>query len=102
VAPLLWRSEFRNILAGYLRRGTISFQMACELQAGAENLLEGREFDTDSSEVLALVRDSHCSAYDCAFMALARHLEVPLVTMDGKVLAAFPEQTVRLTSFQTQ
>lgn len=24
-APILWRSEFRNILAGYLRRKTISF-----------------------------------------------------------------------------
>jgi len=24
-APLLWRSEFRNLLARYLRRGDISF-----------------------------------------------------------------------------
>ncbi len=24
-APILWRSEFRNILAGYLRRKTLSF-----------------------------------------------------------------------------
>jgi predicted nucleic acid-binding protein len=24
-APILWRSEFRNILAGYLRRKSLSF-----------------------------------------------------------------------------
>jgi len=102
VAPRLWRSEFRNILAGYLRRGTISFEVARELQAAAEDLLEGQEFDTDSSEILALVRDSNCSAYDCEFVALARSLEVPLVTMDGKVLEGFPDHTVRLTSFRTQ
>jgi predicted nucleic acid-binding protein len=30
-APILWRSEFRNILAGYLRRKTISFEQAVSL-----------------------------------------------------------------------
>ena len=100
VAPLLWRSEFRNLLAGYLRRGTMSFQVVCDMQAAAEDLLEGQEFESDSNEVLALVRDSHCSAYDCEFVALARRLEVPLVTMDAKVLKDFPDQTVQLTSLQ--
>lgn len=28
VAPLLWRSEFRNIRAGYMRRKTINFEIA--------------------------------------------------------------------------
>jgi predicted nucleic acid-binding protein len=28
VAPVLWRSEFRNILAGYVRRKTITFEQA--------------------------------------------------------------------------
>jgi predicted nucleic acid-binding protein len=27
-APPLWRSEFRNILTGYLRRGMLSFEQA--------------------------------------------------------------------------
>jgi predicted nucleic acid-binding protein len=38
-APLLWRSEFRNILAGYMRRKTITFDQACSLQSEAESLL---------------------------------------------------------------
>ena len=98
-APLLWRSEMRNILAGYLRRGTLSFEQALAIQQEAEGLLEGSEFELDSQDVLALVQASDCSAYDCEFVALAQKLAVKLVTMDGKLLRAFPQHAVALTDF---
>ena len=97
-APVLWRSEFRNILAGYLRRKTISFEQACSLQAEAESLLDGLEHEVSSREVMELVRDSDCSAYDCEFIALANKLETKLVTMDKKLLKAFPGVAMPLTS----
>ena len=90
-APLLWRSEFRNILAGFLRRKSLSFEQAMAVQAEAESLLEGAEFAVDSRAVMELVRDSDCSAYDCEFVALAKSLGVGLVTMDKKLLKAFPQ-----------
>ena len=43
---------------------------------------------TDS--VLERVQGSDCSAYDCEFVALAQVLGTHLVTMDGKLLKAFP------------
>lgn len=95
-APLLWRSEFRNVLAGYLRRRVLSFEEACAIQQEAESLLAGNEHEVDSRQVLKLVRDSDCSAYDCEFVALAEHLGVKLVTLDAKLLRAFPEHTTRL------
>ncbi len=97
-APVLWRSEFRNILAGYLRRGSLTFTQALALQAEAQALLSGREHDVDSAQVLALVRDTTCSAYDCEFVALADPLNVPLQTMDGKLLQAFPRRAISLTA----
>ncbi len=97
-APPLWRSEFRNILAGYLRRGTLSFEQACSLQAEAEALMAGFEFDVPSREVLELVRGSECSAYDCEFVVLAERLDARLVTMDRKVLKAFPKRAVALVA----
>lgn len=97
-APVLWRSEFRNILAGYLRRKTLTFDQACSLQNEAEGLLAGSEFEVDSKAVLELVRDSHCSAYDCEFIALANKLQVKLVTMDAKLLRAFPKRTLSLAA----
>ena len=96
-APVLWRSEFRNILAGYIRRSTLTFEQARDIQAEAENLLSGAEHDVDSQRVLELVRDSDCSAYDCEFVALAMKLGAALVTMDAKLLRAFPERALPLS-----
>jgi predicted nucleic acid-binding protein len=89
-APVLWRSEFRNILAGFLRKKLLTFDQACAVQREAEDLLAGAEHEVDSDSVLALVRDSDCSAYDCEFVVLARRLGVRLVTMDKKLLKALP------------
>lgn len=97
-APLLWRSEFRNILAGYMRRKAITFEVARELQLEAESLLAGCEHEVDSRLVLELARDSGCSAYDCEFVALAVSLGLSLVTMDAQVLKAFPKHAVALPS----
>ena len=97
-APVLWRSEFRNILAGYMRRKTITFDQACSLQSEAESLLAGAEFEVDSGSVLELVRDSDCSAYDCEFIALAIKLNTKLVTVDKKLLREFPTRAVVLVA----
>lgn len=97
-SPILWRSEFRNILAGYVRRKDISFDQAISLQEEAEGLLAGNEFDVESRAVLQLVRDSDCSAYDCEFVALAMQLDARLITMDKKLLRAFPSHAMALSA----
>ena len=97
-APILWRSEFRNILAGYLRRKALTFEQANSLQREAESLIEGAEFEVESLAVLELVRDSDCSAYDCEFIALAMKLDTKLITMDKKLLRAFPKRAIALSA----
>lgn len=97
-APVLWRSEFRSILAGYLRRNALGLEQAIALQTEAESLLAGNEHEVESRRVLELVRDSDCSAYDCEFAALSMQLGVTLVTMDRKLLKAFPGLAVPLPS----
>jgi predicted nucleic acid-binding protein len=96
VAPVLWRSEFRNILAGYMRRGDISFDGAYKILREAESFLTGNEYEADSLQVLELVRDSECTAYDCEFVAVAITLKAKLVTMDKALLKAFPKVAMRL------
>ena len=97
-APILWRSEFRNIVAGYVRRKDISFEQATSLQAEAEGLLSGCEYEVESRAVLELVRDSDCSAYDCEFIALAMKLDTKLFTMDKKLLRAFPNRALSISA----
>lgn len=98
VAPTLWRSEFRNILAGFMRRGALTFDQAYAIQREAEALLSAKEYDIDSYAVLELVRKSDCSAYDCEFVALALKLGTRLATMDKKVLRNFPENTFSISA----
>jgi len=98
LAPILWRSEFRNLLAGYLRRKTFTFDEILKIQAEAEALLAGNAREVDSRRVLELVRDSNCSAYDCEFIALAAELGTKVVTMDGKMLKEFPQFAMALPS----
>ena len=92
--PKLWRSEFRNVLARYLRAGSIGLEQANALIRGAEAELVDFEREVDSVSVMELVAASACSAYDCEFIALARSMEIPLVTEDARVLREFPRTAV--------
>jgi predicted nucleic acid-binding protein len=90
-APLLWRSEFRNVLAGMIRRGRLDARGARRIAAAAEAFLRRGEYTVESDRVIELVARSRCSAYDCEFVALAEDLGVPLVTDDRLLLESFPE-----------
>ena len=91
IAPLLWRSEFRNVLAIYLRADILEFSIALQVIEEAEQLMGSKEFEVNSTQVLSLVSESLCSSYDCEFVALADDLNVKLVTFDKKILNEFPE-----------
>lgn len=98
-APLLWRSEWQNVLAGYLRRGELDRAGAVAHLDAAEALVRGREYMVPGEEVIDLVTSSSCSAYDCEYAALARALDAPLVTGDRRLLSEFPEHAVSPETF---
>ncbi len=90
-APPLWRSEFRNVLTGYLRRDLLPLPRAVALMEEAQLILAAHEERVSTEHVLQLVSNSRCSSYDCEFVAAAQQLGVPLITEDRAILAAFPE-----------
>lgn len=96
VAPMLWRSEFRNVLATQVRRRSLTLALAIVIQAEAEELMAGREYQVPSADVLRLAAESGCSAYDCEYVLLAQRMNLRLVTSDRAVLAAFPGTAVPL------
>jgi predicted nucleic acid-binding protein len=98
-APLLWRSEFRNVLWLYVRSGEKQLADALQAMSAAEALVRGREFTVESSPVLALAASSNCSPYDCEFVHLALTEGCQLVTADTKLLATFPGTAVSLEEF---
>ena len=102
VAPLLWRSEFRNILALYVRKDIVDFDTACQIQGKAEALMAGGEYQIDSLSVLSTAQKSGCSAYDCEFVALAQNLTKPLITADKRLLRTFPDVAMTVKAFTTR
>jgi predicted nucleic acid-binding protein len=98
-APFLWRSEFRNVLAVYMRQGRLSLEQALQLMDNAEILLQDREYIVSSVRVLSLVAGTRCSAYDGEFVALAQDLGLSLVTSDARLLAEFPATAIAMDMF---
>jgi len=92
-APPLWRSEWRTVLCGTLRRGSLSLEQVIALQLQAETLVISHEEPVQFEAVLQLAASSGCSAYDCEFVAAAQQLDAPLVTADRDLLKAFPALT---------
>ena len=92
-APRLWRSEFRNVLATYLRANLIDIADAEAVFQRATEIIGGEEYEVDTSSVLRLCKESKCSAYDCEYVALADFLDLNLVTADKKLAKAFPART---------
>jgi len=102
VAPWLWRSEFRNALTLYLRQQQLTLEGAGLIMRKAENLMREHEYEVSSVTVLTLAATSGCTAYDCEFVAVAQELKVPLVTVDKKVIKAFPNIAIALEKFVSQ
>jgi predicted nucleic acid-binding protein len=98
IVPPLWQSEFRNVIAGYIRRG-MTLTQAKQIVADALLTLENREVLPSSEKILDLISESNCTAYDCEFIALAQQLNTLLVTADRQLLNQFPDSTISLDEF---
>jgi predicted nucleic acid-binding protein len=99
IAPLLWRSEFRNIVALAIRKRALTVHAAQEIMRKAEASFDGGEFAVSSDAVLQLVASSNCTAYDCEFVALAHAQGLQLVTADRQIVHEFPDVAVSLDKF---
>lgn len=98
-APVLWRSEFRSVLAAFIRQRGLGISEAWQAHELAEGLVGAHEYTLGGERVLQLVASSPCSAYDCEYVALAEELRVRLVTADREVLRHFPRIAVSPRDF---
>lgn len=97
VSPLLWRSEFANVLVVGMRAGRFGLSLAAAALRTAETLMEGREFAVPGDHVLRTAVEAGLSAYDSEFVVLARDLDISLLTLDRRILEAAPDIAIPLT-----
>ena len=93
-APFLWKSEFRNAMTGYVRRNFMTVEQAIRIIGEAESIMFYKDHLVNSTDVMRLVSQPNCSAYDCEFVALAQHLDAPLITSDSRLLRDFPSRAL--------
>ena len=98
-APVLWRSEFRNVLRQQMRSAQMARARAVACFDDACALVEGREHAVETDHVLALAEVTGCTTYDCEFVALALSLNRRLVTADRQILREFPGVAVSPEAF---
>jgi len=98
IAPTLWQIEFRNVLAGYIRKG-MALGEAQRIMGLAIETMEARQIQPSPNLTLAIIANSNCTAYDCEFIALAKETNSRLVTADRQLLKEFPEIAVSLEDF---
>ena len=98
-APLLWRSEMRNILTAYLRRGLLSRPQIDSILRAVDHALAQKSHSVSDTSVLDVVEASAITAYDAEFVALAGTLAVPLVTADRAVLKAYPDRALTMEAY---
>jgi predicted nucleic acid-binding protein len=97
--PVLWRHEFLNILATYVKAGGADIADVEEVWREALRLAGPGEHEGDPIAALRLAVRHKISAYDAQFVALAQQLEIPLVTEDRRLRAAFPGQFLSMQAF---
>ncbi len=93
-APLLWQSEMRSLITSYLRHRLITLDKATQIMDEAHALMMEHERFVSSNLVLELVSMSKCTSYDCEYIALAREMNLTLVTFDKEVVGQFPGKAV--------
>lgn len=92
--PTLWRHEFLNVLANYVRHGGMPAEDAHMVWDNAVVLIHRGETEFDLAGALELAITYDISAYDAQFVALAEELSVSLITADKRLLQKFPKIAV--------
>lgn len=97
--PILWRSEFRNVLSVYLRANRLSLQEVYHTMKMAEEYFCESEYTVSSEKILDTVSQTDLSAYDAEYVSLAKELKVNLITSDKKILKEAEGVAVSMKDF---
>ncbi len=89
IAPALWKSEFRNVLAVQMHAKKLSLKNALEIFLEAEGLISKKEYMVSTQMVLTLAERSRCTSYDCEYVALANEMNSKLITYDKQLIKEF-------------
>ena len=95
-ACVILMSGLRNVLLGFVRHGALVPDQAKAMSDDAGAILGDRTAMVAGDQVFDVALECGLTAYDAEFVALARTLGVPLVTLDGAILQGAADVAVSL------
>ena len=101
VVPDLWRDEFLNVLATYVRQGGATLPLAQATWQAAEALFAGNERRADPQTVLEVADRFRLSAYNAQYLAIALESGVGLLTEERALRQSAPQHTATIREFIT-
>ena len=81
-------------MTSYFRHNRLTLDKGYQIMDEAHGLMTDHERFVSSNLVLELVGTSRCTSYDCEYVALAKEMNLTLVTFDKQVVGAFPGTAV--------
>lgn len=98
VVPTLWDIEIVNALASAERRGRLTSAAMTNALNGLARLPINRDLrPVDHLRLASLSREFTISAYDASYLALALDDNLPLATLDDRLVHAATKAGVHLT-----
>ena len=102
--PAIWPLEIANTLAVSERKRRITPAQSDEFLATLADLnirIEARLSALTARDLFPLIRRYGLSAYDAAYLELAKRKGLQLATFDRELIAAAPQENVQLFNFQS-
>lgn len=99
IAPPLLRHEFLHVIARYIARGDFDVDEAARVYQRGISMMEFSTLPLDAHAIFRITQGSGCTTYDAEYVWLAREMNIPLVTADKEVLAAFPSIAIAIETF---
>ncbi|MFN4090157.1 MAG: type II toxin-antitoxin system VapC family toxin [Alphaproteobacteria bacterium] len=96
IVPGIWWFELLNILVVNERRGRLDADQVGRALTLLSRLPIRQETVSDRSVLLALARRHRLTAYDAAYLELAKREGVPLATLDAALARAAAAESVPL------
>lgn len=99
IVPALWHFEVANVLATAIRKNRISVAQATTFLTRLEALpitLEKRLSPVTGNDLFPLVLRYGLTAYDAAYLELARRQGYAIATLDRELIAAARQESIPL------
>ncbi|HMP72261.1 MAG TPA: type II toxin-antitoxin system VapC family toxin [Kiritimatiellia bacterium] len=99
MVPVFWRVEFQSVLWKYSRLQGMPLNHAANLYEQALHLFSENERHLSDDAALREAIASGISIYDAQYVALARQLKVPCVSLDKPLQKACPDQVLSINQY---